>query len=96
MRKVVIGLVFLMGSVTVSADELSCDTLSSLAKDVMRNRQANIPISEMMKATQGLDIAQLLIRAAYDEPRYGSEKYRQNAITDFENTWYMNCLKSKQ
>lgn len=83
-------------SFSVSAEPASCETVSALARDVMRNRQANLPMAQMMKATEGMDLAQSMIKAAYKESRYSSAGYQENAITDFENTWYMACLESKK
>ncbi|WP_305967426.1 hypothetical protein [Marinobacter salsuginis] len=93
MRKLMLCLLVVLPSISL-AEQPSCEDVSDLARDVMRNRQANIPMAEMMKATEGMPMVQSIIKEAYKIPRYGSEEFKRDAMTDFSNNWYMACLES--
>lgn len=41
------------------------------------------------------DLGALMIEQAYDSPAYGSPEYKEKAATDFENSWFSNCLKAR-
>lgn len=80
-----------------------CTNLSSLASTVMRNRQAGIPMSEMV-GTLGKDgglegtfgkLTLKMIQLAYEQPKYSSPKYQDQAITEYSNEWMRECLNSK-
>lgn len=37
-----------------------------------------------------------MILRAYEQPRYASEEYRDNAVRDFKNEAYLACMKEPE
>lgn len=76
-----------------------CTSISGLATQVMEARQANVSMSTMMEKALEVEneairtIEVEMIKDAYKKSAYSSEKYRREAVRDFENTWYFVCLK---
>ena len=79
----------------------TCKTYSSLAKTIMSARQNGIPMADMMEKVAAMDedpvknLASLMVTTAYDTNRFSSEEYKQKAVSDFENTFFSSCIKSK-
>ena len=79
--------------------ENACEVISRLARQVMTGRQNGVPLTDMMTgAEQGdakvADLTRAIILAAYEVPRYNTERIKQQEITDFENTVALQCYKS--
>lgn len=76
-----------------TADEelASCEQYAELAKIIMDNRQAGVPLVDMIKITES-DALKSIIKAAYKRPQY-PEGYRQEPTTDFQNKIYLECLE---
>lgn len=76
-----------------------CGVISKLANSVMTSRQNGVAMSKLMQAKVSdeamNDLGALMIEQAYDSPAYGSPEYKQKAATDFENSWFSNCLKAR-
>ncbi len=81
------------------ADNLKrCEAIGNIAKYVMEQRQANVPMQDLLKharqrAPQGYSFFQTVAVRAYERPRYRTEEYQKNAITDFQNLYFNACMK---
>lgn len=100
MRVTAFAALFLVCNYTV-ADQTGCDDFSTLAHNIMEARQSGVP----MKATMGVaedsgmsDSLKKLIRnmviSAYEKPRFSTEKMQAREISEFENEYYLACVKS--
>jgi len=70
-----------------------CNDIADLAKAVMTARQNNVDIKKLYDAANGIDGARNMVTVAYSKPRFKSEEYKQNAITDFSNNFFLACVK---
>lgn len=88
---------------SASADMSTCDTYSVLSRSIMSARQSGTPMKQQMDIVlksggspelQGF--MKNLVIAAYEEPAWSSESRKEKAITDFENGFYLSCVKSQK
>jgi hypothetical protein len=93
---VCVAIVFAVTVSNAKANEL-CEAQSNLASTIMDARQNGMPMLDMMKAV-GPDapLAKILVRAAYDSPRYHSEEMRTYATTEFSNEVYLMCVEATE
>ena len=77
------------------------EIISDIAKTIMSARQAGVPMSKLMKLNHNekasyaeiSDILDEITIDAYEVPRFSTEEYKQKAITDFQNKWYLRVVK---
>jgi len=76
------------------ADELQdmCSTYSEAAENAASARYNGVPMRDMMAAADGMELAESLVRAAYQLPDYASERMQQRTITRFGNRTFTACL----
>lgn len=67
-----------------------CENYATAAHGVMKARQNGAPLSKVIQI--GPIIKELAL-IAYDTPKYSHDKYKENAITEFENKILLACLK---
>lgn len=80
----------------------TCEGDGDTARRIMSHRQSGTSMAALVarisKAGAGdsemLDYAMPMIIAAYEEPRYGTEKQQQRTIRDFENDAFLKCMKT--
>lgn len=93
MKTLIIATIIASSVVTVSEVSANayCTNIESLAKYIMRNRQNEVAMSEVMKKAGESKVAVLLTEAAYKEraQRYGPNKERK--IKQFGNKYYLLC-----
>ena len=102
MKKLIITLVLLFGSMNIQANERFelCSAMSFMAESIMTARQENVDASVLVKlAYDDPDITELvlaLIQDAYDTPRFATESVKQSTIRDFKNEIFMICLNQRK
>ena len=76
-----------------------CAELESTAKSIMNLRQNGFPMTKLIEklskssdSASDLELYKSLVFAAYDAPRYNSEKMKNLSISDFRNEVYKRCL----
>ena len=79
---------------TAQADTEKCTFISESAELIMQLRQSNAPIADVLKITEDFEILLELVIKAYEAPRYNSEEYKADAVTDFSNLTMVTCLQS--
>lgn len=72
-----------------------CGEWAKVAEQIMQLRQDNAPMDEVYQAVDG-DLAKKLVIAAYDEPLWGTERYKLEAIGKFRSEVFKICISSKQ
>lgn len=84
----------------ISAETELCSVLGGLAEEVMAARQRGVDASALVeKLSQPqfevyYEFSLSLVIAAYDKPRYSTDKMIESEISDFKNLIYVQCLKS--
>ena len=79
---------------TAQADTEECTFISESAELIMQLRQSNAPISGVLEAVKEVELLVELVIKAYETPRYNSEEYKADAVTDFSNLAMVTCLQS--
>lgn len=75
-----------------------CDPYAALAREIMQNRQAGIPMRKVMEVvgkTPETAYVRTLVVEAYDQPAYVTEPHQARAVTEFENKAYSACIKGQ-
>ena len=72
-----------------------CELAVQIAEAIMQNRQAGTPISKMMEVADGNQAIIGLILVAYDTPRFSTQEYQLQAVTDFSNEVGLACYKGQ-
>lgn len=73
-----------------------CQGMGLLAAEVMTYRQMGTPLSDLMRPLPKDGSVQLLIEMiliAYEQPTYSSPEFQQIAISEFRNTWEVECYR---
>lgn len=112
MRSVFTCLIFILFSNNIYAEnkitrqeavESLCDSMQGYAQSVMRNRQNGGTASESIRVinqaegTAAIDnYMKAIVHNAYSEPRWESERNKNNAIIDFGNKIYIQCIRIHQ
>ena len=83
-------------SAPVMAEQASCEQLGGTAELIMKHRQANKPMNQIMTIVkQHAPALSVLVIQAYKEPLYSSESYKQKAIAEFRNDIELICYEGK-
>ena len=86
-------------SLTAFAEEAEldvCDELNNLARSVMNARQSGMEMRQLIEVVRGNEASEIAIEIiirAYETPRFSVEKNKQNAIKDFQNEIYLQCIR---
>ncbi|NWC92600.1 MULTISPECIES: hypothetical protein [unclassified Pseudomonas] len=84
---------------TPSDETLSyCKTLSEMAGSIMKNRQDEMPMAEMMKVIAGgePDLAELgavITKDAYSTSAFRTAEDQKIAVSEFKEKWFSLCVK---
>lgn len=76
-----------------------CTSVSEMAASIMKNRQNEVSMAKMMKASAGDPSVDALgaevIKDAYSTSAFRTEENQKRAVSEFENKWFSICLKAK-
>lgn len=95
---VTVLILFLSGQLYAQDKLAVCNSISSLAETIMKQRQNGAPMSEMMRIAGEAGgalgkVGEELVIMAYEKPRYRTENYQQRAIEDFRDSAHLECVK---
>ncbi len=104
MKTVITALALLLLAGNAFAEEESDDTycaaIHDLATTIMDGRQLGVSITESLNlsncSTNICKIGRSLVLAAYKEPQYSSDKYQQEAISEFANQVALQCYLEQE
>jgi hypothetical protein len=99
MKKFIV-IVMLLFSTTAFADEV-CESLRKVAEQIMKNRQIGVPINEMIEVADNnhpkvKEILKALIIDAYGSPKFNTPKVINEAVNEFGNKVYVDCVKARR
>lgn len=70
-----------------------CDALSGLAGSIMEAHQTGVSMSAAMRAADSDPLTEKMIIAAYEKPRYSTDKMKRQEIAEFRDTVYLMCSR---
>lgn len=71
-----------------------CNDLQVLSYKIMELRQAGVPVSTVIGASDGNRTVNGIIIAAYEEMQYSTKEYQVRASREFANKIYIECYKA--
>lgn len=77
-----------------------CQTLDGVAKVAMERRQDGVPMVEVFNSTLDVkpksakEMIQSIIKDAYSQPIYNSDKYKKKEIDEFRSKIFRLCLSN--
>lgn len=75
--------------------DLSCQSLSELARTIMADRQKGVSIEELMDGVDS-SIEEQMVLSAFEEPRRTTPESRKRTIDDYRDLWHSLCVKAKR
>ncbi len=70
-----------------------CSQIANTARITMKARQVGVSMRSSMELTTEPMIIDI-ITDAYGHPAYSTQEYQDKAIQDFEDHWYLRCVKA--
>ena len=93
MKKIVlIAALTLTASAPTFASE-NCSLMAEMASVIMEKRLNGVTMRQMMEISDD-KLAVQMVTEAYEQPAYRTEGMKTRAIQDFENKWYLRCVKA--
>ncbi len=99
MKKLFFIVIMVMVTVaTAHANDEVCEKQANLAAQIMEIRQMGLPMSDQLAVSarhpNSKAIFDEMIIYAYSKPRFNTEKYRKDSISEFRNEVHFWCLKT--
>jgi hypothetical protein len=94
LKPIILALTLLATPLAAETEGHPCEMLGGLAAQIMEARQVGVPLSDMMRISADSELIQALTISAYQSPRFSTDAYRQEAITDFRNEVEVMCYSS--
>lgn len=79
-----------------------CKRMEDSAKMVMKARQAGAPMSKLWDVAVNTHdeylegMYKMLIRNAFDKPRFSTEEMQERSVTDFQNDFFAACMSNAE
>lgn len=73
----------------------TCKSLEILAGTIMKARQDNRSMSDLLEVTRGNKIATALVTDAYRQPAYVTEANKSVAVQEFKNAIFKFCYNER-
>ncbi len=98
MKKLVLAITLAALSTSAFASEPvpmkeTCSSIAEVARVTMTARQVGIPMRQLMGPAEDSTIIDI-ITEAYGHPAYRTSEVQEKTIQDFEDLWYLKCVKS--
>lgn len=82
------------GTETTTAHKIKvCTRVSEGAMDLMKLRQANVPLLKVMEIVMDDDLSIRMTTDAYSRPLYTTEEYQKKLIISFGSEWFAECFR---
>lgn len=83
----------LLSSPAISQVTETCKQVEESASVTMQARQSGIPLSRVLEIAADSEMLKTIAIDAYNTPKFATESYKVNAISEFTNKWLLACLK---
>lgn len=98
MKKMTLALLALLAA-PATAQEMThdemCATFATYAEVVMKARQGGVSLGEVLDTIDGEPVLRGLVMLAYDQPRFSTAEYQQEAIDVFRDEVHLGCLQAQ-
>ncbi|MBK5541537.1 hypothetical protein JFV28_20285 [Pseudomonas sp. TH05] len=90
------------GAQKPNEDFEECKRMEHSAKTVMESRQSDVPMSALWEIAEKSDseyikeMYKILIRSAYEKPRFSLEENQKKAVIDFQNDFFSACMRNAE
>lgn len=96
MKKLILAALFLPALALAEKPTFEvCQSYSTYAETVMESRQLGVDMASAYEMVKDEKILSTILMSAYDSPRYSTQDFKDNAISDFKNKWFLACIQSK-
>jgi hypothetical protein len=94
MKLKLLGLAFCALSAThaFATDQDKCTLMGLRGEMVMDSRQSGVPLSRMLEVAGTDEVLKVVIRNAFEVPRYHSDEMQQRAVADYRELWERVCF----
>jgi hypothetical protein len=100
---IIIGMLFIpLVAKSEPTDFEVCSGFAELAEQAMSCRQENIDLQLVLGVIKKVNageaeakLAKIIILEAYDSPRFHLEENRQDAIMEYKNKIFLQCMKAR-
>ncbi|OTG66371.1 hypothetical protein [Acinetobacter silvestris] len=104
MKKIILlGCLLISGITMASIDETKtneidvCEDIAALAKEVMQQRQDNVPLQTQEQIAlefegESKDVYELIVEHAYDQPLFNTDLGKQQTIEQFRKHYFELCM----
>jgi hypothetical protein len=98
MKKFIVTILLtLVVTTSAFANELICEKIRQLSENIMKNRQQGVPINKMIDIANSepkvASLMKAIVMDAYNQPKYQTAKYKQEAVVEFANRQYVTCIQ---
>lgn len=96
--RTIIALCLLAAAHVVHAEQIPCETFGRLAEAIMQARQEGVPLQRLMQGNEygPSELEKSLLMEAYSLPRFHSDEGKKRAVVEYQNSIYLECLRSRQ
>lgn len=83
-------------------DLAECKRMEHSAKTVMESRQSDVPMSRLWEIAEESEneyikeMYKMLIRSAYEKPRFAVEENQKKAVVEFQNDYFAACMRNAE
>lgn len=85
------------------SSEKYCKNLYQLAENIMLFRQEGVSVIKQMELIESAKpsedfkgLMEMMVEEAYKKPKFSSEEYKTEAITEFANDIYIQCKRASR
>lgn len=101
MRATVLAVAMIFLPAVALGQTTTCDLVAVIAKATISARQSGVPMQQVMKKTESTmkegalkDVARNIVEDAYTRPDYEVLVNKEQAASEFESSWYLQCYKT--
>ena len=100
MKKLIVAAAFIATLSAPAQSEVGefCTGIYELSKQVMTSRQGGVSLIRMLEVVErlkGTELDKSIVMDAFEYDVYATEKYKQQTINDFSNSYLLACLKGE-
>lgn len=99
LKVIMLSLVLLVANNAIAASTSSsikmqhCNSIRDIAAQLMDLRQKDVELSKVLNV-EGPEVFARLALAAWDEPVFSSEDYKEKAVKEFSHKFSKDCYKA--
>ncbi len=92
MKKTMMALAMTLAFSAQASQYQHCETMSDLSQSIMEAHQKGVPMSTIMNKIGNGEVTRIIIKMAYNEPRYSTPESQQREQARFRDYIYGVCV----